>query len=141
MVFHPQTDSATKWANRSIGQVLQAIVRNDQKNWRQQCPLAEFALNSNISSTTGYAPFELNCGFMPQLGQRLSTNTKFAGVRQFAQQAQWNLMMAHDTIIESRVVQSHHANHMLKCTTRAYMRTSRDSEVTWCTYTASRIVN
>ena len=73
--------------------------------------LAEFALNSNISSTMGYAPFELNCGFMPQLGQHLSMNTKFAGVRQFMQQARWNLMMAHDAIIESRVVQSHHANH------------------------------
>ena len=110
-VFHPQTDGATEWANRLIGQVLRAIVCNDQKNWRQQCPLAEFALNSNISSTTGLALFELNWGFMPQLGQRLSTNTKFTGVQQFTQQAQWNLMMAHDAIIKSRVVQSHHANH------------------------------
>ena len=86
MAFHPQTDGATEWANQSIGQVLQAIVHNDQKNWRQQCPLAEFALNSNISLTMGYALFELNCGFMPQLGQRLSMNTKFAGVWQFVQQ-------------------------------------------------------
>ena len=86
-------------------------VRNDQKNWRQQCPLAEFALNSNISSTTGYAPFELNCGFMPQLGQCLSMDTKFTGVQQFAQQVQWNLMMAHDAIIKSCIVQLHHANH------------------------------
>ena len=52
----------------------------------------------------GYAPFELNCGFMPQVGQRLSTNTKFAGVWQFAQQVRWNLMMGH-------IVQSHHTNH------------------------------
>ena len=111
MAFHPQTDGATERANQSIGQVLRAVVCNDQKNWRQQCPLAEFALNSNISSIMGYAPFELNCGFMPQLGQHLSTNTKFAGVWQFAQQARWNLMMTHDTIIESRIVQLHHANH------------------------------
>ena len=109
--FHPQTDGATEWANRLIGQVLRVIVCNDQKNWKQHCPLAEFALNSNISSTTGYAPFKLNCGFMPQLGQRLSTNTKFAGVQQFMQQARWNLMMAHDAIIESRIVQLHHTNH------------------------------
>ncbi len=55
-------------------------------------------------------PLELNYGFIPQFGQRLGTDTKFAGAQQFAQQAQLNLMMAHDAIIESRVVQAHHAN-------------------------------
>ena len=38
-------------------------------------------------------------------------NTKFAGVWQFVQQARWNLMLAHDAIIESHIVQSHHTNH------------------------------
>jgi len=109
--FHPQTDGATEWANRSIGQVLRALVLNDQKDWAEHCPIVEFTLNSNINSTTGYAPFELNCGYIPQLGQRLGMDTKFTGVRQFTQQAQWNLMMAHDAIIESRVMQAHHANH------------------------------
>jgi len=108
--FHPQTDGATERANRSIGQVLRALVRNDQKDWAEHCPIVEFALNSNISSTTGYTPFELNCGYIPQLGQRLGTDTKFTGVWQFTQQAQWNLMMAHDAIIESHVMQAHHAN-------------------------------
>jgi len=37
-------------------------------------------------------------------------DTKFTGVRQFTQQAQWNLMMAHDAIIERRIMQAHHAN-------------------------------
>ena len=62
----------------------------------------------------GYAPFELNCGFIPQLGQCLSMNIKFTGVQQFVQQVQWNLMMAHVAIIESCIVQSHHANN--RCT-------------------------
>jgi hypothetical protein len=30
-VFHPQTDGATERANRSIGQILQTVVSNDQK--------------------------------------------------------------------------------------------------------------
>jgi len=59
----------------------------------------------------GYSPFKLNCGYIPQLGQRLGTDTKFTGVRQFTQQVQWNLMMAHDAIIESHVMQAHHTNH------------------------------
>src|SRR6266481_1980396 len=108
--FHPQMDGMTEWANRSIGQVLGALVHNDQKDWACLCPMVEFALNSHISATTGYAAFELNYGYIPQLGQCISTDTKFAGVKHFAQQAINNLMMAHNTIIEARVNQTHHTN-------------------------------
>src|SRR6266481_1928244 len=86
------------------------MVRNDQKDWAALCPMVEFALNSNISSTMGFTPFELNYSHIPKLGQRLGTDTKFNGVHQFAQQALWNLMTAHDAIIESRVMQMHNAN-------------------------------
>jgi hypothetical protein len=108
--FHPQTDGATERVNRSIGQILRTVVSNDQKNWAEKCPMVEFALNSNVSATTGYAPFELNGGYMPRLGQDIRADTKFQGVKQFAQQALWNLIAAHDAIIESRVVQTHQAN-------------------------------
>ena len=106
--FHPQ--GVTKWGNRSIGQVLQAMVRNNQKDCAELCLMVEFALNSSVSATTGYAPFKLNCGYIPPLGQCISTDTKYAGVKQFAQQVLYNLMAVHDTIIESRMVQMHHVN-------------------------------
>src|SRR6266481_9944333 len=108
--FHPQMDGATEQANRSIGQVLQALVRNDQKDWPCLCPMVEFTLNSHVSATTGYAPFELNHRYIPQLGQCISTDTKFASVKHFVQQALSNLMMAHDTIIKAHVNQIHHTN-------------------------------
>src|SRR6266481_4283477 len=72
--------------------------------------MVEFALNSNISSTMGFAPFELNYGHIPKLGQCLGTDTKFNGVCQFAHQALWNLMTVHDAIIESRIMQMHNTN-------------------------------
>src|SRR6266481_3452066 len=109
-VFHPQMDGATEQANCSISQVLRTMVCNDQKDWAALCPMVEFTLNSNISSTMGFAPFELNYGHIPKLGQRLSTDTKLNGVRQFTQQVLWNLMTAHDAIIESHVMQTHNAN-------------------------------
>jgi len=98
-------------ANRSIAQVLQTLVHNDQKNWEDMCLAIKFALNSNISATTGYALFELNYRYIPQLGQHLSTDTQFTGVKQFSQQALWNLTIAHNTIVEHHVMQTHHANH------------------------------
>ena len=75
------------------------------------CPAVDFTLNSNVSATKGYAPFELNYGYIPQLGQCLSTDTQFTGVKQFTQQVLWNLTMVHDAIIEHHMMQTHHANH------------------------------
>ena len=38
--------------------------RTSQKN-----AMAEFAINSSINATAGYAPSELNYGYMPRSGQ------------------------------------------------------------------------
>ena len=73
-------------------------------------PMVEFTINSSINATTGYAPFELNYGYMPQSGQHISTNTTFKGVKQFTQQAVWNLMDAHNAILEHRIGQTHYSN-------------------------------
>ena len=40
---------------------------------------------------------------MPQSGQHIPTDTTFKGVKQFAQQAVWNLMDVDDTILEHRI--------------------------------------
>ena len=69
--------------------------------------MVEFAINSSINATRGYAPFELNYGYMPLSGQHISTDTMFKGVKQFAQQAVWNLLDAHDAILEHRIEQMH----------------------------------
>ena len=63
--FHPQTDGATEQANKSIAQILRTIVSNDQKDWLGKCPMVELTINSSVNTTTGYAPFELNHGYMP----------------------------------------------------------------------------
>lgn len=109
--FHPQTDGATERANKSIGQILRTMVRPDQTNWVEKLPMVEFALNSNISSSTGFAPFELTYGYLPTLVPGI-TPAKSAkpGVRDFVNQALENLEQAHDAIIESRVIQTYHAN-------------------------------
>ena len=38
------------------------------------------------------------------------TDTTFKGVKQFAQQAVWNLMDVHDAILEHRIEQMHYSN-------------------------------
>ena len=108
--FHPQTNGSTEQVNRSIGQILQTVVHDDQKDWAHKCPMVEFTMNSNVSSTTGFAPFELSQGYMPRTGIPTMVDTHFRGVKQFAEQARSNLLAAHNTILENRILQSFHAN-------------------------------
>ena len=56
--------------------------------------MVEFAINSSINATTGYTPFKLNYEYMPQSGQHISTDITIKDVKQFAQQAVWNLLDA-----------------------------------------------
>jgi hypothetical protein len=100
--FPLQTDGVTERANRLIGQILSSIVRDDQKEYAIKCPMVKLALNSNVSATTGLSPFELNHSYMPRIDLPVNTDTTFKGVSQFAQQARWSLMAAHDAILEHR---------------------------------------
>ncbi|KAI0345838.1 hypothetical protein BDW22DRAFT_1309093, partial [Trametopsis cervina] len=80
-----------------------------QSDWVEKLPLVEFALNSTVSSTTGFAPFELNGGYLPRMITDLPPSD-LPGVQQFAQQVIENLEQARDNIIASRTFQTHHAN-------------------------------
>ena len=74
-------------------------------------PIVEFAINSNISSSMGFAPFELNYGYLPTLiGGITPTENAKPGIHKFINQAINNLEEAHDAIIESRVRQTLHTN-------------------------------
>ncbi|KAI0069685.1 hypothetical protein K474DRAFT_1572047, partial [Panus rudis PR-1116 ss-1] len=62
------------------------------------------------SASTGYAPFELNYGYMPRTMTLAHTTEALPGLRDFADRARQNLMDAHDAIIASRVFQTTQAN-------------------------------
>ena len=105
-------DGQTEHANCNVGQIFHTIVCNDQKDWVDQVDLTEFAINSSVSGTTKYAPFELNNGYMPSIICEIwSDDVAPKGIKDFAKQALQNLADAHNAIIEARVFQTHHANN------------------------------
>jgi transposase InsO family protein len=82
--FHPQTDGASERSIRSVGQILRTLVRPDQRDWVHKVPLVEFAINSSISASTGFAPFELNYGYMPTFVRGITPQVATPpGVRHF----------------------------------------------------------
>ena len=102
--FHPQTDGASERAIRSVAQILRTMVRPDQRDWADKVPMVEFALNSAISSSSGFAPFELTYGYVPTMSPgMIPESNSVPGVKHFVARALTNLSEAHDAIIKSRV--------------------------------------
>lgn len=62
---HPQTDGQTEVVNRSLGNLLRALVRNNKASWNEFLPQAEFAYNCSKHSTTDVSPFEAVYGRNP----------------------------------------------------------------------------
>ncbi len=71
--------------------------------------MTEFTINSSVSKTTGFVPFELVYGYSPQMVMSLPSS-QFSGVQDFTQKALENLQMAHNAILMSHVKQAIQAN-------------------------------
>jgi len=111
MSFHPQMDGALEQAICSVAQILWVMVQPDQQDWPDKIPMVEFALNSAISSLSGFAPFELNYRYTPSVNLGIMLEPcAIPGVRHFVECALQNLADVHNTIIESQVCQTYNAN-------------------------------
>jgi hypothetical protein len=54
---HTQTDGQTEVVNRTLIQLLMAIIQKNLENWEDCLPFIEFAYNRNVHSITDYSPF------------------------------------------------------------------------------------
>ena len=100
--FHPQMDGASERSIRLVAQILQVLICPDQQDWLNKIPMVEFTLNSAISNSSGFAPFELNYGYMPSMNLGIIPEpSKIPGVKYFVTCAMQNLADAHNAIIES----------------------------------------
>jgi transposase InsO family protein len=64
-VHHPQTDGQTEVVNRSLGNLLRALINDKPISWTQIIAQAEFAFNKSVNRSTGFSPFTVLYGFNP----------------------------------------------------------------------------
>jgi transposase InsO family protein len=65
--YHPQANGQTERANQTVEQYLRHYVNYQQDDWVTYLPMAQFAYNNAIHSTTGETPFFANYGYNPTL--------------------------------------------------------------------------
>ncbi|KAF7338861.1 Transposon Tf2-12 polyprotein [Mycena sanguinolenta] len=70
--YHPQTDGLTERTNQTLETYLRAYVSYQQDDWVDYLPLAEFAFNNSVNSSTQQSPFFANTGFHPTFEPRIS---------------------------------------------------------------------
>ncbi|MCO5570429.1 hypothetical protein L7F22_024151 [Adiantum nelumboides] len=58
-LFHPQTDGQSKEANSTVLDLLKCHVSKHKATWEHYLPLAEYAYNNTVHTSTGKAPFEI----------------------------------------------------------------------------------
>ena len=69
---HPETDGQTERANRVIGAMLRSFSLSHPKDWSEQLPMVEFAMNNAVHASTGYTPFYMNHLRHPRIPALLS---------------------------------------------------------------------
>src|SRR5260221_10058623 len=84
--YHPQMDRQTEQVNQEIEAYLQVFVSHCQDDWADWLPLAEFAYNNHVHSTTRHTLFKLDSGQHPQMGSEPTQSSTVEAADDFAQQ-------------------------------------------------------
>jgi len=64
--FHPQTEGQTEQTNSTLEQYLSAYVNDQQDNWKELLPMAEFAYHNGYQESIKHTLFFANYGINPE---------------------------------------------------------------------------
>ncbi|QRW26338.1 Retrotransposable element Tf2 protein [Rhizoctonia solani] len=90
LAYHPQSNGQTEQVNPSIEHFLRAYSSINQKDWTRWLPMAEFAYNNAVHSSTGKTPFKALYGWEPSLTpSNVPTDVLEANELAQTMEAQW----------------------------------------------------
>ena len=106
--FHPQSDGQTERMNRLMQQVLRCYAQKAPHTWVDHLPDVALAINSSVSSATGYSPYYLMFGVEPNLPHVLGTRCDSS-----VQAVCDMLKSMHDAVVEARQNLQKAQDHMV----------------------------
>ncbi|OWY94499.1 reverse transcriptase [Phytophthora megakarya] len=75
---YPQADGQTKRVNRVLVDLLKSYAQSFD-NWSDYLPMAEFAINNAVHTSTGHTPFFVNAMRHPRLPNTLGADHAQSG--------------------------------------------------------------
>ncbi|QRW17775.1 Retrotransposon-derived protein PEG10 [Rhizoctonia solani] len=90
LAYHPQSNGQTEQVNPTVEHFLWVYSGVNQKDWVKWLPMAEFAYNNTVHSSTGKSPFKALYGWEPSLTpSNVPTNVPEADNLATQMEAQW----------------------------------------------------
>jgi len=101
--YHPQTDGQTERVNQELEQYLRTFVGERQDDWHGLLPLAEFAYNNHVHSSTQQTPFLLDTGRHPRMGfEPHQPPSRVEAVNEFTNRMKANLEEAKSALVKAK---------------------------------------
>ncbi|HWN07996.1 MAG TPA: reverse transcriptase domain-containing protein [Pyrinomonadaceae bacterium] len=101
--YHPQTDGQTERVNQELEQYLRLFVGERQDNWSALLPLAEFAYNNHVHTSTQQTPFLLDTGRHPRMGfEPEQPPSRFETVNEFTNRMKDTLEEAKSALVKAK---------------------------------------
>ena len=92
-VSHPASNDSVERANRTLGNLLRLVVREDQIGWGDQVTYLTFAYNVSRHSITKHSPYEIVYGLLkPYFARDATSQCWSAGVTSETKQAKENIL-------------------------------------------------
>ncbi|CCO36910.1 Retrotransposable element Tf2 155 kDa protein type 1 [Rhizoctonia solani AG-1 IB] len=82
--YHPQTDGQTERIQREVEIFIRMFGNHRQSDWVSLLPLAEFACNNNLQTSTGKSPFQICYGINPKFSIGQHTNNDVPNAEEHA---------------------------------------------------------
>ena len=112
--YHPETDSSSEHANKSMIEALRHYVNLRQSDWADHLIHVESAMNNSVNATTGKTPTELVYGtplrLFPSPRALAKANLDVPAVSDYIQRIQDNIALARDHHAEAKTKQTTYAN-------------------------------
>jgi len=107
--YHPQTNGQTECVNQELEQYLCVFVNERQDDWDEWLPMAEFAYNNHIHSSTQHMPFFIDTGQHPHMGfEPVQSPTKVEAVLEFVNHMKDTLSKAQAALAKSKDDMAHY---------------------------------